>query len=60
MGSASSSTGLKHTVTGLSMMRLDSENLDNQGGPYLQPYKSFNQERVLIIFVFEISPFGSR
>lgn len=41
-------------------MRLDSENLDNQGRPSLQPYKSFNQERVLIIFVFEISPFGSR
>lgn len=60
MGSASSSTGLKHTVPGLSMMRLDSENLDNQGRPGLQPYKSFNQERVLIIFVFEISLFGSR
>lgn len=41
------------------MMRLDSENLDNQGRPCLPPYKSFNQESVLIIFAFEISPFGS-
>lgn len=60
MGSANCSAGLKHGVPGLSMMGLWAEYQDSQGRPCLQLYKSFNQERVLIMFAFEINPFGSR
>lgn len=60
MGSANCSTGLKQGVPGLSLLSLWTEYQDSQGRPCLPLYKSFNQERVSIMFAFEINPFGSR